>query len=117
MEMICIRCPNSCKLQVTKRNGKIHVSGNLCPRGVEYGEQEATHPLRTITTIKQIKNGTISLKTSVPVEKKVYFDVLEAIKNAPNKKAYRIGDVLIKNVCNTKSNIVVTGVNVIPKTK
>lgn len=117
MDMICIRCPNSCMLHVSKKNGKIVVSGNLCPRGTEYGIQEVTDPRRTITSLKQIKNGTISVRTSVAVKKELYFDVLEAIKNAPIKKSYKIGDILIKNVCNTNSNIIVTGVNVLPKTK
>ena len=117
MEMICIRCPNSCKLSISKKNGKIHVLGNLCPKGEEYGIQEITDPRRTITSIKQIKGGTISVKTDVAVKKELYWDVLQAIKNAPVKKSYKIGEIIVKNVCNSKSNIVVTGINILPKTK
>ena len=115
--MICIRCPNSCKLQVDKKNGKIVVTGNLCPRGAEYGTQEVTDPRRTITSIKTIKGGTISVRTSIAVKKNLYFDVLRAIQNAPVKRSYKIGDVLIKNVCGTNANVLVTGVNITPKTK
>ncbi len=114
--MICIRCPNSCKLHVAKKNGEYVVTGNLCPRGKEYGIQEVTDPRRTITTIKQIKNGTISVRTDIAIKKDLYFDVLEAIKDAPIKRSYKIGDVVIKNVCGTSTNIIVTGVNIIPKT-
>lgn len=117
MEMICIRCPNSCKLKVVKKDGKYQVFGNLCPRGTEYGIQEATDPRRTITSVKQIKNGTISVRTDVAVKKEIYFDVLEAIKNAPIKRSYKIGDIIVKNVCGTNSNIIVTGVNIMPKIK
>ena len=117
MDMICIRCPNSCKLHVVKKNGKIEVFGNLCPKGAEYGIQESTDPKRTITSIKQINGGTISVRTDIAVKKGLYFDVLDAIKAAPIKKAYKIGDVVVKNVCNTKANIIVTGVNILPKTK
>ncbi len=115
MEMICIRCPNSCVLKVEKKKGKIVVSGNLCPRGEEYGIQEVTDPRRTITSVKQIKGGTISVRTTVAVQKKLYFDVLKAIKDAPIKKIYNVGDIIIKNVCGTSSNIIVTGVNILPK--
>lgn len=117
MDIICIRCPNSCKLHVFKKNGKIEVSGNLCPRGTEYGIQEATDPRRTITTIKQINGGTISVRTTTAVKKELYFDILDAIKDAPIKKNYKTGEIIIKNVCNTNSNIIVTGINIIPKTK
>ena len=117
MDMICIRCPNSCQLHVSKKNGKIVVTGNLCPRGTEYGVQEVTDPRRTITTIKQVKNGTISVRTNIAVKKELYFDVLQAIKDAPVKKNYQIGDIVLKNVCGTSTDIVVTGVNITPKTK
>lgn len=117
MDMICIRCPNSCQLHVSKKNGKTVVTGNLCPRGEEYGVQETTDPRRTITSVKAIKGGTISVRTSIAVQKKVYFEVLQAIKDAPIKRNYKIGDILIKNVCGTSANIIVTGVNVLPKTK
>lgn len=117
MDMICIRCPNSCQLHVTKKDGKIVVTGNLCPRGEEYGVQEVTDPRRTITSVKAIKGGTISVRTSVAVQKKIYFDILRAIQNVPVKRSYKIGDILIKNVCGTDSDVIVTGVNVLPKTK
>ena len=117
MDMICIRCPNSCVLKVEKKKGKILVTGNLCPRGEEYGVQETTDPRRTITSVKQIKGGTISVRTTIAVQKKLYFDVLNAIKNAPAKKTYNVGDVLIKNVCGTSADIIVTGVNILPKNK
>ncbi|MBQ7602944.1 MAG: DUF1667 domain-containing protein [Clostridia bacterium] len=117
MDMICIRCPNSCQLHVVKKNGKIVVTGNLCPRGEEYGIQEVTDPRRTITSVKAIKGGTISVRTTVAVQKRIYFDILNAIADAPTKRSYKIGDVLIKNVCGTGSDIIVTGVNIAPKIK
>mgnify|MGYP002520854277 CR=1 FL=1 len=112
MELTCIRCPIGCHLVVTKNaDGTVSVTGNSCPRGAEYGKQEMTQPKRTITTIKQIRGGTISVKTSVAVDKKLYFEVLKAIRDAKEKRSYKIGDIILKNVCGTNSNIVVTGVN------
>ncbi len=108
----CIRCPIGCNLVVKKyADGKIVVSGNNCPRGEEYGKQELTEPRRTITTIKQTKFGTISLKTDIAVKKEQYFDILKEIEKKKVTKSYQIGDVFIKNVLGTKSNIVVTGVH------
>ena len=78
MNINCLRCPIGCSLVVTKdKNGKVNVSGNRCPRGEEYGKQELTEPRRTITTVKQTKFGTISLKTDVAVRKEQYYDILK----------------------------------------
>ena len=108
----CIRCPIGCSLVVKKyADGKIVVSGNSCSRGEEYGKQELLEPRRTITTIKQTKFGSISLKTDVAVKKEQYFDILKEIAQKKVAKQYEIGDIFIKNVLGTKSNIVVTGVH------
>ena len=110
--LICIRCPIGCCLTVTKqKSGKVKVEGNRCPRGEEYGKQEVTDPRRIVTTIKQTKKGTISLKTDVAIKKADYFKVLRQIDKTPVTKKYKIGDVFIKGVCGSHSNIVVTGVH------
>ena len=112
IELTCIRCPIGCHLVVTKNDkGEIKVVGNRCPRGEEYGRQEITEPRRTITTIKSFKDGTISLKTDTPIKKEQCFDVLKEIDNQKTKNSYKIGDIFIKNVLGTHSNIVVTGVH------
>ncbi|MBQ8762009.1 MAG: DUF1667 domain-containing protein [Clostridia bacterium] len=113
VELVCIRCPMGCHLTVTKNdNGEILVSGNTCPRGEEYGKQETTNPMRTITTVYKTDFGTISLVTSKPIEKKFYFDVLDAIKNAPKpSKKIKVGDVFIKNILNSGKDIIVSGVH------
>ena len=113
METVCIRCPIGCNLLVEEdKVGDIIVSGNRCPRGAQYGKQEFTCPKRTITTIYKRKNGkTMSVRTSVAVDKKLYFLTLKAIKLAKEPENPKPGDVLIKNVLNTGSDIIITSVN------
>ena len=36
MKLICIKCPRGCELEV---EGK-QVSGNMCPRGIDYAMEE-----------------------------------------------------------------------------
>ena len=44
-KLTCIVCPMGCSLTVTLEGGKVQsVSGNTCPRGAKYGEEECTHP-------------------------------------------------------------------------
>lgn len=51
MEKICIVCPKGCRLSISQENGKINVSGNFCPRGVKYAEQELLNPRRVVTAV------------------------------------------------------------------
>ena len=50
-QLICITCPRSCHLDVECCDGKIAVSGNMCPRGVKYAETEITDPRRVVTAV------------------------------------------------------------------
>lgn len=112
MEFTCIMCPVGCTLNVTKVNNEIKVTGNGCPRGAAYGKDEITLPKRMITTVKQYKDGTISLKTSEAVDKNKVEQILKEIAkfNAPTN--IKNGDTLIKNILNTGVDIIVTNVNI-----
>ena len=48
-ELVCIVCPNGCRLQVDDEHGYT-VTGNRCPRGAAYGKTECTHPTRVLTS-------------------------------------------------------------------
>ena len=41
----CINCPVGCRMTVilTDAGGFVSVTGNTCPRGAAYAEQECTH--------------------------------------------------------------------------
>ena len=110
MKTICIMCPIGCELEITKKDQTIEVSGNLCPRGKQYGTDEATCPKRIVTSIvKCSKDLYCSVKTTCPVEKSKIEEVLHEIALIPPKN-YQFGESLIKNVAGTDADIVVTGV-------
>ena len=111
MKVICIMCPRGCELEVAKGK-KITVTGNACPRGVIYGEREVTSPERMVTTIKKYNDMTISLKTDKSVPKDKVIQVLKEIKKSKLPKTLSCGDVIIKNVCDTDANVVITNINV-----
>ena len=46
-ELVCIVCPNSCKLSISE-NGE--VTGARCPRGKKFATEELTCPKRTVCT-------------------------------------------------------------------
>lgn len=111
MNITCIKCPIGCNLTITKKNNQIIVTGNSCPRGKEYGTLEMISPMRTLTTVKAISNGTITLRTSQDIPKSLYIDVLNAVKTAKTKQRYKVGEIFLSNVCNTGANLIVTSVN------
>lgn len=108
MKTICIMCPIGCELTIETK-GEIKVSGNLCPRGEQYGKDEATCPKRIVTSIVRCdKDYYCSVKTTCPVPKTKINEVLGEISKIPAKK-HEFGEILIKNVAGTDADIVVTG--------
>lgn len=105
-------CPVGCTLKVEKKDGKVVVTGNACPRGAIYGEKEVTAPERSVSTVKIYKTGTICLKTDKPVPKGKIDEVLRAVAEAKEPKKIGVGETLIKNVAGTNCDVVVTEVNI-----
>ena len=109
--LTCIVCPRGCALTVSfNEDGTINaISGNLCPRGKTYAENECIHPVRTITTTVRCTDGAVvAVKTSAPIPKELMFDIMKQINSARASENARIGDVVIKNVLGTGADVVVT---------
>ena len=106
--MTCIMCPLGCQLDVQKVGNKYKVTGNNCVRGERYGIDEMTNPTRVVTSLVKTKYGVLPCKTTAPVPKKVVFKVLEEIGKIRLVNG-KLGDVIIKNVCRTGVDVVITG--------
>lgn len=109
-ELTCIVCPRGCQLRVELDGDKVvGVSGNICKRGEAYAETECTSPTRTVTTTVRCESGkVVSVKTSAPVPKSKVFDVMAEINRTTAPDGIKIGDVIIKNVAGTNSDILAT---------
>lgn len=110
-EMICIGCPLGCNLTVTINGEDITVSGNTCKNGEIYGKNEATNPVRVVTSSVKVLNGKIdrvSCKTKTSIPKTKIFEVMEEVRKACTKAPVKIGDVLIEDVANTGVSVVAT---------
>ena len=111
MKTICIMCPIGCEIEVDEKTNT--VTGNLCPRGKEYGLNEITNPKRVVTSVIKTSFGTISVKTSTAIDKNCIYQCLEKIKeysknNNIDKNTLKIGDTLLTDIFG--ANIVVTGI-------
>ena len=108
-ELICICCPNGCHLKVDIESSI--VSGNKCKRGVEYGINEITHPVRVITSTVKVLKGSlpvVPVKTKEAIPKPLNFKCMEEINKIMAKAPIKVGDVLIKNVLDTGVDVVAT---------
>ncbi|NCA67211.1 MAG: DUF1667 domain-containing protein [Clostridia bacterium] len=109
MNTICIMCPMGCPLEITESGNVIVVKGNTCKRGTDYGVQEYSAPKRVVTSLVHTETGkVVSVKTAELIDKKIIFNVLDALKNIRIKLPIKIGDVIIHNVCGSGVNIVAT---------
>ena len=114
-ELVCIVCPNGCRLEVELVEGETlqvgGVSGNLCDKGPGWAEQEILNPVRTIASSVLVRGGAfplVSVKTDGPVPKGKIFDVMEEIKRLEVDAPVRIGDRLIEGPAGTDCAIVAT---------
>ena len=111
-EMICILCPRGCHLTVTQDGDDIQVTGNTCPRGKQYGINELTHPMRTVTTSVYVENPgrdkMLSVKTSEAIPKEKIAEVLKAAQAVKAQVPVKVGDVLIPGVAGTEATLVAT---------
>jgi CxxC motif-containing protein len=104
MELICIKCPRGCNLTI---NGE-QITGNFCPRGIDYAKEEMTCPMRIVTALIKVDGKIVPVKTSREVPKEKIEEVLKEISNI--KVSYtKIGDIVLSNVLNLNVDIVVTG--------
>jgi len=108
-EIICITCPKGCHLTVNEET--LEVRGNSCPRGEAYGRNELTHPVRMITSTVKLEGGRfrrLPVKTSESVPKEKMFEVVRALDNVVVHSPVHVGDVIVKNVCETGADIIAT---------
>lgn len=107
-EMICIMCPRGCHLKVSE---DLVVEGNYCPRGKAYGIEEMTHPTRILTTtIKTNSNRhpRVSIKSEKGIPKDLIFKAMDEINHLTLKENVKIGDVVIKDICQSGVNMIAT---------
>ncbi len=110
-QFTCVTCPVGCELTVTVDGDKVEVSGNKCKRGKTYGENEATHPVRTLTTTVFVPEAgrMLPVRSDKPVPKENLKEYVKIIKNTKIHLPISVGCVIIENIDGNGSNIVAAG--------
>ena len=110
-ELTCINCPMGCRI-TAEYDGKdvTNIDGYTCARGKAYAKAEIIDPTRMVTALVRIegRQSPLSVKTRGPIRKVLVFSALEAISKTTVKAPIHIGDVIIKNICDSGVDVVAT---------
>ncbi len=112
-ELTCIVCPIGCHLTAELDEGGrvLSVSGNTCPRGKVYAENELTHPTRTLTTTVKVSNRPgcmLPVKTAAPISKDKLFEAMDAIRGITVEAPIATGHVVLAGLVG-ESDLIAAG--------
>ncbi len=111
-EIICLVCPNGCRLQCEEQTDRsVVVTGGKCPRGEAYGREELLSPKRVVTAVvasTSDENPRIPIKTDMPILKKYIFPLLKDLAKIQVSVPIHSGDVLLSNYADTGVNVIAT---------
>lgn len=112
----CTTCPSECLLSVEveilaadEKPRVIHVTGNRCPRGAAFAEQEITCPQRILTSTVVVHGGDEALlpvRTTAPFDRSLHMQAMDVIRNVAVTAPVRMGDIVISNLLNTGVDLV-----------
>ena len=111
MEMICITCPNGCHLTVEGEGQNIRVSGNSCPRGVEFAIAEMTHPTRSLTTTVRTVSPempVLPVRTDGEIPKGLIPEAMEVLNTVVVKEPLHCGDTVVPDLLGTGVAVIAT---------
>ena len=100
VNLTCVECPMGCALEVELEGDiVVSVTGNTCPRGKIYAQNEVTCPMRVLTTTVRCADGRmVSVKTDNPVKKSNMLSLMKVINGIVVTAPVSIGDVIMKNI-------------------
>ena len=110
-EIVCIVCPNGCRIRCEETPDGVQYTGQTCKRGETYARAELSRPMRTLTTSVKTAfsdSPVVSVRTDGEIEKAKMQDVVKALADVVVQRRVKIGDVIASNVCETGVNIICT---------
>lgn len=110
-ELICIQCPQGCRLQVSGRGEVLKVRGNNCARGIAYAGKELTNPSRTLTTTVRTcfpDFPVLPVRTRGEVPLARIFACMEEINAVRVERRLRPGDVVLDRLAGTGVPLIAT---------
>lgn len=114
-ELICIVCPNGCRLRaaISCNDGrrKVEVSGNKCSRGEKFAEAELTNPTRSLTTTVRTSFSAmpwLPVRTDGEIPKNAIPEAINQLRTVIIDRHLRCGEVIISDLVGTGINVIAT---------
>jgi CxxC motif-containing protein len=99
-------------MTVRSKEGKIaSVTGNGCPKGIKYAEEELLNPRRILPTTVKVIGGELPLvpvKTEKAIPKRLLLKAMAEIAEIEVKAPVKTGQVIKDNLLGTGINLVAT---------
>jgi len=102
--MVCTLCPTGCVMQVSENTSPFELTGNGCPRGLEFAAAELACPRRLFTGTVRVGGAACPLlpvRTSAEVPRDKLMDVARACRKLQAQAPVQAGDVLLADVAKT----------------
>lgn len=110
-QLVCIVCPNGCRLGISGEGDNIEVSGGKCPKGKAYAITEMTNPTRSVTTtVKTIfsEASVLPVRTNGEIPKAKIFDFMKVINSFVLDKRIKRGETVLPNVFDSGIDVIAT---------
>lgn len=110
-KLVCINCPIGCRLVALREENSSEwsISGNRCPRGKVYAQNELTDPRRVVTATVAGNSQSmprIPVRTSEALPKRYIDALLNRLYQLNVEIPVKKGEVLIHNVENSGVDVV-----------
>jgi len=110
-EILCIMCPNGCRLYAEKKAESYAVSGNKCKRGIDFAITEITNPTRTLTTTVRTSFPGIPVlpvRTAGEIPKGKIREAMNVINAITVSLPLGIGEIVAENILGLGTNVIIT---------
>jgi CxxC motif-containing protein len=110
-KLICVVCPNGCRLHAVQTGDGINVTGNKCKRGIDFAFAEITNPTRTVTTtVRTAFSGVpvLPVRTAGELPKGTISELIRLLGDITLTKPVGIGGIVAENVLGLGVNVVAT---------
>jgi CxxC motif-containing protein len=112
-EIVCIVCPNGCRMQVSLdgQNKISHIENALCKKGETYAADEILCPRRTLTSTVRVLDGSLplaSVRTDKPIPKEMILKALNEIRKIELKAPVVYHQVILANLMGSGANLIST---------
>jgi CxxC motif-containing protein len=107
--MICVVCPNGCRLRARQAGEEITVTGNKCKKGIGFARAEIINPTRTVTTtVRTAFPGipVLPVRTAGEIPKGHIPDLIRFLGTIILTEPIGIGGIVAKNVLGLGVNVI-----------